>query len=88
MADDAPAFVDPHVSAPAPVALGARVAAGDEVDGRDKHKRRFHMAAWVGQVGSRSCPPSLLFVARRRSAPIRAYRQSRTTANALTPRVF
>ena len=41
MADDAPAFVDLHAAARAGDldALGARVAAGDEVDGRDKHKR-------------------------------------------------
>jgi hypothetical protein len=53
MADDAPAFVDLHAAARAGdlEALGARVAAGDDVDGRDKHKRTaLHMAAWAGQV--------------------------------------
>ena len=94
MADDAPAFVDLHAAARAGdlVALGARVAAGDEVDGRDKHRRTaLHMAAWAGQVGLQiRAPPSLLFVARRRSraSRSRAYRLSRTTANAPTPRVF
>lgn len=53
MGDDAPAFVDLHAAARAGDldALGARVAAGDDVDGRDKHKRTaLHMAAWAGQV--------------------------------------
>ena len=66
MADDAPAFVDLHAAARAGDldALGARVAAGDEVDGRDKHKRTaLHMAAWAGQVSLQiRAPPSLLFV--------------------------
>ena len=45
-------------------ALGARVAAGDDVDGRDKHKRTaLHLAAWAGQVRPQiSAPPSLRFV--------------------------
>ena len=77
MADDAPAFVDLHAAARAGdlVALGARVAAGDEVDGRDKHKRTaLHMAAWAGQVARRRIRAlSLLFVvARRRSRASRS----------------
>lgn len=55
MADDAPAFVDLHAAARGGdlEALGARVAAGDDVHGMDKHKRTaLHMAAWAGQVRS------------------------------------
>lgn len=73
MADDAPAFVDLHAAARAGdlEALGARVAAGDDVDGRDKHKRTaLHMAAWAGQVRVQiRAPffsPSLRFVVARR----------------------
>ena len=54
MADDSsPSFVDLHAAARGGdlEALGARVAAGDDVHGRDKHKRTaLHMAAWAGQV--------------------------------------
>ena len=71
MADDAPAFVDLHAAARAGdlVALGARVAAGDEVDGRDKHKRTaLHMAAWAGQVGLQIRAPPLSPL--RRATPL------------------
>ena len=71
MADDAPAFVDLHAAARAGdlEALGARVAAGDDVDGRDKHKRTaLHMAAWAGQVSLQILPP--LSPLRRRATPL------------------